>query len=236
MDAVVQAVLVWLSKHFAQEQQVITSAPVAFAVCVGLASTAILFILRWHFKHELSARDGTIKIHEERHKQKDEKIADFLSRATWSSPEQLAAQIEGVKRELAQLKVQAWRTITPEQRQTIDKMVGSFVFANYVPPVRPYISIRVRHDNAEARRYGREFGDVLQRNGIGWGISEGADIPLDLTDIVIRVAQLASKSPIVECLSRALTKAEIEHRIDVMTLQFPVMGECELIVGRNGAV
>jgi hypothetical protein len=107
MDAIVQAILDWLSKHFAQEEQVITSAPAAFIACVGLVGTAMFVVLRWHFKHELSARDSTIQIHEERHKLKDERMAHFLSQVERAAPDALPDQIEELRKQLGRRSIDA---------------------------------------------------------------------------------------------------------------------------------
>ena len=74
MDAIVQTILDFLSAHATQEKAVITSAPAAFSVCVLLVGTLIWLVLRSHYGR-------VIRIHEERHKQKDETLAVLRSKA-----------------------------------------------------------------------------------------------------------------------------------------------------------
>jgi len=169
MDAVVQAVLVWLSKHVAQEQRVITSAPVAFAVCVGLASTVMLFILRWHFKHELSARDGTIRIHEERHKLKDEKMAEFLARTERASPDQLATQIAALR---ADVESQKRRILTAQQREALIAAFGADAKEHSEPLI---FGIWYNKWDGEAEEYARQLASVFSQLGASGALGSTDD-------------------------------------------------------------
>jgi hypothetical protein len=227
MDALVQAVLDWLSHHFNQEYAVITAAPVAFCVCVVLASTLIYFALRGYFWHELSSRDSTIRIHEERHKLKDEKLANFLSKTEDSASPEVKDQIATLRAELNRISGGQQRTITQEQWQIM------YEFLRMLPvEERTGIQITVRPDNLEAGRYGIEFQRLFMSLGLGGGMTS-SDIPRDIAGLVIRVDSERPRPVIADRLSEALTRAGLKNSIQSLPLRFPVpLDQCELVVGK----
>ena len=75
MDAIAQWLLDFLSTHIGQEKAVITGAPVALAIFVGSAA-----LLAWFVRGRMDRQ--IIKVHKERHKLKDEQLADLKTKVT----------------------------------------------------------------------------------------------------------------------------------------------------------
>lgn len=78
----------------------ITSAPVAFSLLIGLGWIVIWYVLKWRFQHIIATRDGTIQIHEERHKAKDEKLAEVFDKVERGSPKELADAVIALRENL----------------------------------------------------------------------------------------------------------------------------------------
>jgi hypothetical protein len=102
MDAAfVQAATDWVVAHAGQERYVITHAPTAFVACVTVAAVLIWFVRGWWYKHEISSRDGVIRIHEERHILETERLAQFIGKAERARPEELPQQVAQLRDQLS---------------------------------------------------------------------------------------------------------------------------------------
>jgi hypothetical protein len=225
MDAIVQAILDWTSKHYAQETAMIASAPVALLVCAGLLAVVAFFILRWQFQHQISTRDGVISIHEERHRLKDEKIA-MLANKVGASPDAplesiaIAAnnQIDILQNQIVALKVelehQRSRHLTPEQRTVLVSRLRQA--DNFV------LQYRVRPDDSEAIQYVTQFVVTLSEIGKSLGAYlPCTTIPLDLRGLVIQVSDKEHISDGAKIFAEALTASGIAYRIDVLPTVHP---------------
>jgi hypothetical protein len=199
-----QTILDWLPRHFNQEYAVITAAPVAFGVCVLVAFAGAYFALRLYFQHELSSRDEAIRIHEERHKLKDEQ----LSSLTNAQP----AFASGGSQ----------RRITREQWDKIEA-------ARRASPQRwPRLSIKLPFNDLEAEDYARGFSRLLY-----CGVGHDARITAEFKGLILRVHDRTAMSPGAQYFSQTLKVAGIAHEINELDLQFPIDPklDCELVIG-----
>lgn len=220
MDAIVQAIL----DHASREWSVISDAPIAFTICVSLVGFVGLRVLGWYYQHEISQRDGTIRIHDERHKAKDEFI-ERLQQSPPRDPNDLEERIEKLatlENEIRLLKRQQQRTLNREQLVAISQILR--VAAN--KQERLSIAVKVPYNDLEAEKYGLDLHSVFH-----CGISKDSKIGPEVKGLIVRVKN--RNSPTVKYLSQALEAAKLPNNIESLDLQFPIECEAELVVGSH---
>jgi hypothetical protein len=201
MDAVIQAIL----DHFNQEYAVITAAPLAFSVCVLVASAVLYFALHLYFRYELSSRDATIGVHEQRLKLKDEQLKNLLSN-------QIVSASGG----------SGQRRITREQWEKIEE-------AHRASPRKwPRLLIKLPYNDLEAEDYAKGFARLFY-----CGVGLDARITPEFKGLIMRVHDRTAMSPGAQFLSQTLKDAGIAHEINELELQFPIdlNLDCELVIG-----
>jgi len=171
-EAITEAAIPWLQKHASQEWAVIAAAPGAFAIAVSLAGMGLYFTLRWHFKHQLDAKnatiaskDGALLIHEERHKLKDEKLAalsGIVHDPQSASADEIRQQLQAIKVELAGRKAREWRRLNAEEKLALK---------THLSGLTP-MTIRVwTTSNSDSQDLGDDFQEIFSE--LGWKILRG---------------------------------------------------------------
>jgi hypothetical protein len=108
MPAPFQALL----DHLGQEWSMISSDPIAFVTCVLIVCAGMFAVMRLYFAHEISSRDAMIRVHEERHKLKDERLQKFLADTEHAGPEKLIQEIQLLKQQVSS----RWQSLSDQER------------------------------------------------------------------------------------------------------------------------
>jgi len=171
-------------------------------------------VLRSHYRQ-------VIRIHEERHKQKDERLANLISKADSASPEELLVEVR-------RLAKQQQRMVTAEQWQAISEFLRTIPYDERRR--LSFINIKFPYQDLEAEKYAEYFARVFDGT-----TSKDGKIGLEVTGLIIRVRDTGVVPLAARDLSAALKAASIGHRISSLELQFPIAPsfDFELVIGRN---